>query len=120
MKWTTISRSAIWLVDFDPTRGAEIQKTRPTLVVNVGDVGRLRLRIVIPITNWNLASAGFSWMVRIEPDNEDGLSKISGADTFQVTSVSEERFVRRIGSIIAAQIDHVAQTIAICIGCTSS
>ncbi len=36
-------------------------------------------------------------MVKIEPDNLNGLTKDSSADCFQVRSVSEERFVRKIG-----------------------
>jgi mRNA interferase MazF len=44
-------RGEIWLVNFDPTIGAEIRKQRPAVVVSLTTVGRLPLRIVTPITD---------------------------------------------------------------------
>mgnify|MGYP002404015850 CR=1 FL=1 len=38
---TTPNRGEIWMVNFDPSVGAEIQKTRPAAVINVAQVGRL-------------------------------------------------------------------------------
>ena len=37
-------RGEIWDICFDPSVGAEIQKTRPAVVVNIESVGRLPLR----------------------------------------------------------------------------
>jgi mRNA-degrading endonuclease toxin of MazEF toxin-antitoxin module len=45
----TPNRGEVWLVDFDPAIGAEIQKVRPILVISVDSIGRLPLRIV-PLT----------------------------------------------------------------------
>jgi hypothetical protein len=36
----------------DPSVGAEIQKVRPALVINLDAIGRLPLRAVVPITDW--------------------------------------------------------------------
>jgi mRNA interferase MazF len=38
-------------------------------------------------------------MVKIVPDSENKLDKISAADCFQVRSISEKRLVRRVGAI---------------------
>jgi mRNA interferase MazF len=46
------SRGEVWDICFDPSVGAEIQKTRPAVVVNIASVGRLPLRMVVPITDW--------------------------------------------------------------------
>ena len=40
----TPSRGEVWLVDFDPAVGAEIQKVRPALVISLDSIGRLPLR----------------------------------------------------------------------------
>ena len=48
----TPKRGEIWLVDFDPSIGADIQKTRPALVISMDAIGRLPLRMVVPITDW--------------------------------------------------------------------
>ncbi len=69
------SRGEIWLVDFDPAVGAEIQKMRPALVVSVDSVGRLPLRIVVPLTDWKPHYAGFPWFVLIPADADKRLEQ---------------------------------------------
>lgn len=109
-------RSEVWEIEFKPAVGAEIQKTRPAVVMNVPEVGRLPLCIVVPITEWKPALAHFSWFVHLPPTPENGLTKESGADAFQVKSVSKHRLVRRLGDITAAQTDEIAAAIALCVG----
>jgi mRNA interferase MazF len=48
----TPSRGEVWLADFDPAVGAEIQKVRPALVISLDSIGRLPLRMVVPLTDW--------------------------------------------------------------------
>lgn len=43
------TRGEIWRVDLEPTRGDEIRKTRPAVVVSTDTVGKLRLRIIVPV-----------------------------------------------------------------------
>ncbi|MEO8611064.1 MAG: type II toxin-antitoxin system PemK/MazF family toxin [Chloroflexota bacterium] len=43
-------RGEIWSVNFDPTVGDEIQKTRPAVILNVTAASRHRLQIVVPIS----------------------------------------------------------------------
>jgi len=45
-------RGEVWDVEFRPAVGAEIQKTRPAVVMNVPEVGRLPLCLVVPVTDW--------------------------------------------------------------------
>jgi mRNA interferase MazF len=110
------NRGDVWLVDFDPSVGAEIRKVRPAVVVSVDTVGRLPLRIVVPVTDWKPAYAAFPWFVKLTATPTNGLSKDSGADCFQVKSVSETRLVRRIGGVTAAEVDDIASAIALCVG----
>jgi mRNA interferase MazF len=112
----TPSRGEVWLVDFDPASGAEIQKVWPALVISVDSVGRLPLRMVVPLTDWKPLYAKFPWFVLIPTDSNNGLSKDSGADAFQTKSVSLTRFVHPLGSITGAQLDDVASAIALCVG----
>ncbi len=109
-------RGEIWLVRFDPSTGAEIRKVRPAVVVNLDAIGRLPLRIVVPITDWKSDFANLSWFVSLPATASNGLSKDSAADAFQVKSVSETRFVRRLGNVADAQIDEIATAIALCVG----
>jgi mRNA interferase MazF len=112
----TSSRGEIWLVDFDPAVGAEIQKVRPALVISVDSIGRLPLRMVVPLTDWKPLYAHFPWFVAIPADSGTGLSKDSGADAFQTKSVSLTPFVRLLGAVTLAQLDDVASAVGLCAG----
>ncbi|GMO63184.1 MAG: hypothetical protein Ta2A_10170 [Treponemataceae bacterium] len=41
----------IWLINLDPTIGAEMKKTRPALIISDDSFGKLPLKIIIPITD---------------------------------------------------------------------
>lgn len=112
----TIGRGEIWLIRFDPAVGAEIRKLRPAVVVSDDSVGRLPLRIVVPVTDWNPRYAALSWIVHLPVSRESGLVKDSAADSFQIKSLSEQRFVRRLGVVTNDQLDEITDAIALCVG----
>ncbi|HEY4234800.1 MAG TPA: type II toxin-antitoxin system PemK/MazF family toxin [Lacipirellulaceae bacterium] len=109
-------RGEIWSVQFDPSVGAEMRKVRPAVVANLDAIGRLPLRIVVPLTDWQPSFGGLPWFVPIAASQQTGLIKDSGADAFQVKSLSENRFVRRIGNVSDGQMEQIASAIALCIG----
>jgi mRNA interferase MazF len=55
-------------------------------------------------------------MVPITPEVKNGLSKPSGADAFQIRSVSQERFVKRIGALNGEQVGNILKAAQIVIG----
>lgn len=46
----------------------------------------------------------------------NGLDKESAANAFQVKSVSEDRFIKKLGVAPADNIDEITAAIALCIG----
>lgn len=94
-----MKQNEIWLINLDPTIGAEIKKTRPAIIVNDNALGRLPLKIIVPVTDWKEKYKIAPWMVKIEPDDENGLQKTSTADCFQIRSISQQRFIRKLGTI---------------------
>lgn len=114
--WTariSVQRSEIWLINLDPTIGAEIKKTRPAVIVNDDAIGILPLKVIVPITDWKDRYAIAPWMVRLEPDGTNGLEKSSAADAFQVRSVSQDRFVRRLGKLPDFTMKAIAKALSI-------
>lgn len=109
-------RGEIWLVDFDPAVGAELRKIRPAVVLNLDTIGRLPLRIVVPITDWKAHYSNYPWFVPLSATPSNGLTKDSGADAFQTKCLSESRFVRWLGAISVAELDDIAAAIALCVG----
>jgi mRNA interferase MazF len=91
-------------------------KTRPAVVVNPPSIGRLPLRIVVPVTGWDPRYATVPWLIHLKPTQKNGLSKESAADCFQVKSVSVRRFVDKIGHLRAAETEEISAAIALCVG----
>ena len=58
-------------------------------------------------------------MVRLEPTAENGLSKLSAADTFQVRSVSQQRLVRQLGRISDTAMQEITRALAIVLNITN-
>jgi mRNA interferase MazF len=109
-------RGEIWLINLDPTMGAEIRKSRPAVIVNVDEIGILPLRVIIPITTWKEHYSKAPWLVKIEPGKENGLDQPSAADAFQIRSLSIERFIRVIGKADSETISAILEAVQIVLG----
>ena len=92
-------RGEIWLVNFDPTVGAEIKKVRPAVVISSDSVGKLPIKLIAPITDWKTYFSSNFWHVKIEPNSINRLNKDSAIDTLQLRGVDLQRFIRKLGSI---------------------
>ena len=106
-----MNRGEIWLVNLDPTIGSEIKKTRPAVIISIDLAGILPLKIIVPFTDWKDRYTSASWMVRIEPDQQNGLSKLSAADVLQVRSISHQRLVKRLGTLTPIQVAQIIQAV---------
>ena len=106
-----MNRGEIWLVNLDPTIGSEIRKMRPAVIISSDLVGILPLKIVVPFTDWKDRYASAAWMVRIDPDTSNGLSKSSAADGLQVRSVSQIRLTKRLGVLTPLQVAQIVQAV---------
>jgi len=104
----------IWLVELNPARGQEIQKTRPAVVISSNVFNPIPLRIVVPVTSWQDKFANRPFMVRIEATAENGLDRDAG-NILQVRSISTERFVRCLGQVSAAVLTEILAGLVICI-----
>jgi len=111
-----IHRGEIWQVDLGPVvsaTGQEIAKIRPCIVVSSDTVGKLELRVVVPLTKWKPEFFTCPWMAKITPQPLNGLTSESAADSFQVKSVSIKRFVQCLGVCTADEMDDVIAALMI-------
>jgi len=100
-----IKRGDIWLVNLNPTVGHEINKIRPTVIIQ-NDQGNeySALTIIAPITS-NIDQV-YPFQVLLSRGN--GLEKDSKVLLNQIRTVDKKRLVRRLGKIgneTQAQID---------------
>jgi len=115
-----ISRGEIWLVNLDPTIGAEIRKTRPVVVVSSDAIGKLPIKLVAPLTEWRDYLAGNIWHVKVQPDALNSLNKTSAVDTLQLRGVDIERFVQKLGKVNTEVMKSIVAAIAAVIEYQSS
>jgi mRNA interferase MazF len=108
----SMKQGEIWLINLDPAVGAEIKKTRPAIIVNDNSLFKLPLKIIVPITEWKDRYEAAPWMIRLVPDNQNNLAKESAIDCFQIRSIAEERFVKKIGRITAKSLLNIKEALS--------
>ena len=100
---TTPIRGDVFLIDLDPTRGSEIRKTRPCVVISPDELNaHLRTIIVAPLTT---GSHPYPFRVACRFGGKNGHIVID-----QLRTVDGERLVRRMGAISGATLDRVLAT----------
>ena len=107
-----MKQGEVWLINLDPTIGAEIKKNRPAIIVSDDSLGKLPLKVIVPITDWKDRYEIAQWMVKIEANSENGLTKNSSADCFQIRSVSQERFVKMMGLVSGTVLEEIKTGLA--------
>lgn len=96
----TVDRGAVYLVDLDPTRGREIRKTRPCVVVSPDELNHfLRTFIVAPMTT---GGQPYPWRVPCRFRNKKGAVVLD-----QLRTVDRERLVQRLGVLSATTMANV-------------
>jgi mRNA interferase MazF len=102
-------------VQFDPTVGHEIQKTRPAVVVQ-NDVSNKYspITIVAAITS-QFSEPPFPREVVIEP-SESGLPKRSAVIVNQIRSLDRRRLVKRLGRLSPTGLKRVDEALKISLG----
>jgi len=85
-------RDEVWLVDLNPTQGAEIQKTRPCLVVSPDEINEsVQTVLVAPMTT---AIRSYPTRVLVRFQGKSGQIALD-----QLRCVDRQRLVRKLGTI---------------------
>lgn len=107
-------RGDVYLVSFDPTLGAEIQKTRPALILqnNIGNQ-HSPITIVAAVTS-NVARQGPACVLVNAP--EGGLATDSVVLLNQIRSIDKGRLIKRLGTVQPETMTRVDRAIMISLG----
>jgi mRNA interferase MazF len=108
-------RGEIYLVNFEPTLGAEIKKTRPALIIqnNIGNEYS-QITIVAAITS-KYDETLYPTEVLI-PVGEGGLKQDSIVLLNQIRSIDRQRLVKKLGKINDLTLKRVDSSIKISLG----
>jgi mRNA interferase MazF len=107
-------RGEVWWVDFDPSIGGEIQKTRPAVIVSNDASNKSLNRVqVLPIT---------SKVARVYPCEAaidlNGEPRKAMAD--QIATVSKLRLQSKVGSVNRADLAAIERAIRVQLGLNAS
>ncbi len=99
------SRGDVFLVELDPTRGSEIRKTRPCLVISPNELNHhLSTAIVAPMTT---GKHPYPYRVRSRFGGKQGYVVLD-----QLRTVDRERLRKRLGSVTPTTLRSVLQVLA--------
>ena len=97
-------RDEVWLVVLDPTQGAEIQKTRPCLVISPDELNQhLRAVIISPMTT---VTRPYPTRVAVRFQGKRGQVALD-----QLRAVDRQRLVRMLGKVSAKTAKDVSATL---------
>ncbi len=86
-----VRRFDVYAVELDPTRGSEIQKTRPCVVISPDEMHVLRTVIVAPMT-----TTGKAWPSRVPVEFLDRQGYVV---LDQIRTIDRSRLVRKLGRL---------------------
>jgi mRNA interferase MazF len=110
-------RGEIYLVNFDPTLGAEVSKTHPALVVQTDILNSNRFThtaIVAAITSKQQPARRLK--VLIPAEGGTGRTKDSVVLLNQLRSVDRQRLYKRLGRVGEKQMQQIDQALLIVLG----
>lgn len=112
---STPKRSEVYLVNFDPTLGAEIQKTRPALILQNDIANRHSPITIVAAISSKFEEPLYPTEVLISVP-EGGLSVDSVVLLNQLRSIDRRRLVRRLGAVQTTTMAKVERSLQISLG----
>jgi mRNA interferase MazF len=98
---------SIWLVNFDPSIGTEILKTRPAMIISGTIFNQRRKVTVLPITSSYPDSRLLPIVVPIQPNDTNGLNTNSFIVCIDPMTFDKQRLARQLGILDVEILDKV-------------
>jgi|SRR3989344_3367389 len=108
-------RGELYLVNFDPTIGSEIKKTRPALILQNDIANRYSPVTIVAALTSQFDELVYPTEVLIEPP-EGGLGKRSVVLLNQVRSIDKKRLVTKLGILKSGSMIKVDRALEISLG----
>jgi mRNA interferase MazF len=97
---TKIERFSVCLVDLDPSRGSEIKKTRPCLVISPDEMNHhIRTIIIAPMTS---AQKNYPTRIPVRFQGKNGQIALD-----QLRTIDKSRIIKVVGKITAKTAEKV-------------
>lgn len=101
-----VKRGEIWLATLDPTKGSEIRKTRPCVIVSPAEMhDYLRTAIVAPMTT---GSQPAPFRIPVTFEGKKGLILLD-----QVRTLDKSRLAKRLGAVTSKTLSTTLATLQV-------
>ena len=108
-------RGELYLVNFDPTIGSEIKKTRPALILQNDIANRYSPVTIVAALSSNISEPLYPTEVLVEPD-KGGVEKSSVVLLNQIRTIDKLRLVKKLGRLKQETMDHIDHALQISLG----
>ena len=107
------ARGEVWIVDWSPGRGSEQMGRRPAVVVQTDAANRNPKYPNTIVVTVSTKGRDVPTHVRLEPDERNGLTRMSYVKCEQVLTISKHRLERRLGRLAREDIERTNRALAI-------
>jgi mRNA interferase MazF len=108
-------RGGIYLVNFDPTLGAELKKTRPALILQNDTSNQFSPITIVAGISSQFARVLYPAEVLIESP-EGGLERDSVVWLNQIRSIDRQRLVKKLGVLTLETMEKIDRAIQVSLG----
>jgi mRNA interferase MazF len=113
----TLQRGDVFLVNFNPTVGSEIQKIRPALILQNNTANKYSpLTIVAAISSYQEDENLYPVEVYIAKNSKTGLIKDSIILLNQIQTIDKQRIVKKLGCVELSIMEKVNKALQISFG----
>ena len=95
------------MVNFDPTIGAEIKKTRPAVIVSDQPFNRLRRTVVVVPLSGTHDQTEFPLLIAIRSSARPSVAVVD-----QFKAAAKERFIRKLAVASASEMAQISEALA--------
>ena len=106
-----MKQGEIWDIDLGNIQSSNNRELCPVIIINDDTIGIIPSRVIAPLIKWQDKFEDAIWLIRIKPNDENNLGRISAVDVFQLHTIPISRFIKKIGMLSAIELLHIKNAV---------
>ena len=106
-----MEQGEIWDINLGKTHESDIEGKCSVIVINDDTINSLPSRVIVPLADWQDKFDNAIWLIRINPNDENNLDRISAVDAFQLQTIPTYNFIKKVGKVSAKELLHIKNAV---------
>lgn len=106
-----MKQGEIWDINLGNKQRKDRSGKCPVIIINDDIISVIPSRVIVPITEWQNKFEDAIWLIRVEPNDENNLGRISAVDALQLHTIPTARFIKKIGMLSAMELQQVKDAV---------